>query len=90
MVIAADREERKLHETYHLPEDYLTERIEYHQNLPLLAFSYLLRRLTVRTDLNDLRYPIRTHCPPVMHEALLNLLQQATGGLRYPETLRLC
>lgn len=48
-VIEADREERNLTTSYRLPEDHVIEREQLdHLNLPLLAFSYLLRRLTVR------------------------------------------
>ncbi|TCD64374.1 hypothetical protein EIP91_004205 [Steccherinum ochraceum] len=47
---AADREERNLAKSYKLPSDPLLERQrEDALNLPLLAFSYLLRRLTLCT-----------------------------------------
>ncbi len=46
----ADKEEAQLAYTNRLPEDPLqaTDR-GVHLNLPLCAFSYLLRRLTVRS-----------------------------------------
>ncbi|KAI0073974.1 hypothetical protein K474DRAFT_119925 [Panus rudis PR-1116 ss-1] len=44
----ADKEERNLATSYHLPVDPVREReVADHLNLPLLAFSYLIRRLTL-------------------------------------------
>lgn len=76
MVGDADQEERKLHESYSLPADYLLERMtKDHLNLPLLAFSYLLRRLTVRTSVHGLWGLIRPDFTPAMRKTLLDLLQ---------------
>lgn len=48
MLKEADKKERNLSRIYRLPLDHLVEREEPdHLNLPLLAFSYLLRRLSV-------------------------------------------
>lgn len=49
----ADMEEAKLLDSYRLPPDPLeaSDRDQKtHLNLPFLAFSYLLRRLTVRSS----------------------------------------
>jgi hypothetical protein len=49
MFDAADKTERKLTKSYDLPPDPLIGRENTdHLNLPLVAFCYLLRRLTVR------------------------------------------
>lgn len=48
MIAAADKEERKLTSSYRLPADPLTGREATDEvNLPLVAFCYLVRRLTV-------------------------------------------
>ncbi|KAH8091785.1 hypothetical protein BXZ70DRAFT_1040306 [Cristinia sonorae] len=50
VLVESDEEERKLAKTYNLPADPLCEARSGHTpNLPLLAFSYLLRRLTLCT-----------------------------------------
>ncbi|TFK51185.1 hypothetical protein OE88DRAFT_1658981 [Heliocybe sulcata] len=56
-LVAADKEERKLAESYSLPADPVVHREDVHHiNLPLIAFSYLVRRLTLCT-----RYCIVCH-----------------------------
>ncbi|CAL1702918.1 unnamed protein product [Somion occarium] len=47
-LLQADEQERELASSYNLPTDHILEReVTDHLNLPLLAFSYLLRRFTL-------------------------------------------